>query len=224
MTLFLDTANLVEVESYLKWGCFKGVTTNQEIFKKSGEKYSKDNYHRHIRRICELCEGLPVSVELTGSVLGAVDEAKTLSHLADNVVIKVPMWNNGSGLKIIHELDKQKIKTNATVLMKSSQAIMAAEAGADYVSLFYRRICDAHSLEYAKKAFTDTRKYLDDQGLKGRIIAGSIRQTNDILSVFKAGAHIVTVKPALLESLVNDPSTEKTIAEFDNAWKEYTRG
>ena len=225
--LFLDTANLKEIEDYLKWGCFRGVTTNPKILQSSGERYSKEAYHKNIRRICDLVDG-PVSVELTGSVLNACDEGATLHRLADNVVVKVPMWPDGVGMKVIALLHEKRIPVNATVLMKSSQAILAADAGAEYVSLFYRRMCDYGGLEATKKEFSTLKEYL--KGSSTKIIAGSIRQPIDVVNCLKYGADIVTVPPKnkkyphLLWELVNHPKTEATIAEFDAAWREYTSG
>jgi transaldolase len=225
--LFLDTANIKDIEEYMRWGCFSGITTNQGIWLKSGQRFSKENYHANIKRICELADGHSVSVELTGTVLSALDEAKTLRGIADNVVVKVPMWPDGRGLKIIRELVNLHIPVNATVLMKASQAIFAAEAGASYVSLFYRRMCDASSLEATRWEFEVTHSYIAEQGLPAKIIAGSIRQPIDIINAFKIGADIVTIPtgnkdhPDLLRDLVNHPKTEKTIMEFDAAWREY---
>jgi transaldolase len=218
--LFLDTANIRDIENFLQWNCFKGITTNPRIVSQSGEKYSKENYHRSIRRICELMNG-PVSVELSGSVLGAFEEAQVLRGLADNVVVKVPMWPNGAGMKIISLLTEKKIPVNATVLMKGSQAILAAEAGAEYVSLFYRRMIDASSHDATKQEFAIIRDYLDTEKLHCKIIAGSIRQGIDVTNAFKLGADIVTIPPKILTELVNNDATDKTIAEFDRSWKEY---
>ena len=220
MMLFLDTANIRDIENFLAWGCFKGVTSNPRIIQGSGEKYSKEGYHRHIRRICELVKG-PVSVELSGSVLGAFEEAQLLRGLADNVVIKVPMWPNGTGLKVISLLVEKGIPVNATVLMKASQAILAAEAGATYVSLFYRRMIDASSHDATKAEFSIIRDYLDVEKLHCKIIAGSIRQGIDVTNAFKLGADIVTVPPKILTELTNNDATDKTIAEFDAAWRQY---
>jgi transaldolase len=220
MMLFLDTANIRDIENFLTWGCFHGCTTNPKIVSQSGEKYSKEAYHRGIRRICELVNG-PVSVELSGSVLGAIEEAQVLRSLADNVVVKVPMWPNGAGMKIISLLVEKDIPVNATVLMKGSQAILAAEAGAEYVSLFYRRMIDTSSHDATKYEFGMARDYLDAEKLHCKIIAGSIRQGIDVTNAFKLGADIVTIPPKILTELVNNDATDKTIAEFDRSWKEY---
>jgi transaldolase len=220
--LFLDTANIRDVTEYLQWGCFRGVTTNQKIWQTSGQAYSKEKYHQNIKTICSLTKG-PVSVELAGSMLDAVDEAEELVGLAGNVVIKVPMWPDGRGMKVINALVRRGVPVNATVLMKASQAILAAEAGAKYVSLFYRRMIDAGGSDYAKAEIQGTHRYLIDENIDSKIIAGSIRETLDIMAAFKAGADIVTIPTKFLPDLVNHPKTDETIAEFDAAWREYIK-
>ena len=221
--LFIDSANVKEVADLGWWGCFRGVTTNPRIWLGSGQKYSKEAYKENIRRLCEVAEGNPVSVELTGSVLGAVEEAQELHAInRDQIVIKVPMWPNGVGLKVIKLISDVDIRVNATCLMTATQAVLASDAGASYVSLFYRRMIDDMGEKQTDKEFR-VASDLIDQNLSP-IIAGSIREPGDVIKCLDLGAQIVTVTPKIIKELPNHPKTEETIAEFDKAWREYIRG
>jgi transaldolase len=221
--LFIDSANVREVEELGWWGCFGGVTTNQKIWLASGQKYSKEAYKENIRRLCEVAEGNPVSVELTGSVLGALEEAQELHAInPDQIIIKVPMWPNGTGLKVIKLITDEDIRVNATCLMTAIQAVMASDAGASYVSLFYRRMADCMGAQQTDKEFR-VASDLIDQNLSP-IIAGSIREPGDVIKCLDLGAQIVTVTPKIIKDLPNHPKTEETIAEFDKAWRDYIRG
>jgi transaldolase len=232
MTIFLDTAKIDEIEKAVDLGVVHGVTTNPNIFKESGLKYSKEVYFSSILDICDLVRG-PVSVELTnskGSIDELVREACELSDIdGDYVVIKVPMWGDGKGLSVIKELTEKGIPTNATCLMSPSQAILAMEAGARYVSLFFNRILDWNNKELAavEDAFRLAHIYLLEHGADweppAEIIAGSIRSPLDVPLAFSYGADIVTVKYEVLMGMITHPRTESTIKEFDEAWSTFTK-
>ncbi|MBW2671978.1 MAG: fructose-6-phosphate aldolase [Deltaproteobacteria bacterium] len=225
MTLFLDTANLDEIREIAELGVIRGVTTNQKILLKSGVSY--DNYKEVIREICELVQG-PVSVELTRTyapVHSLVSEARELAEINGWVVVKVPMWSDGRGLAVINQLSEMDIKTNATCLMSARQGVLAAEAGATYVSLFYNRMIEELSTRtLAMEEIFRMRTYLEDHDLDTKIIAGSIRNPNDVMECFNAGAHIVTVPYKHLKALIPHPRTESTIREFDEAWEKLKEG
>ncbi len=221
MTIFVDSANIEDIKKALAWGVCRGVTTNPKIAASSGVRYSPEAYRENIKRICGLVLG-PVSVELTntlGLVPELVREAAELHNIdREHVVVKVPMWGSGKGLEVIHDLNLLGIPTNATCLMTGAQAILAAEAGADYVSFFYRRMLDA-GLSYGE----EVGRYRDAVGLKAKVIAGSIREPADVTDALRC-ADIVTVPPKILWELPKQPKTEATIAEFDEAWRKYTHG
>ena len=230
MTLFVDSANLGDIEKAISWGVCRGVTTNPKIAAGSGVKYSPEAYRDNIRRICELVNG-PVSVELTntmGLVPELVREAAELYNIdRGKVVVKVPMWGSGKGLEVIHDLAVLGVPTNATCLMNAAQGILAAETGAKYVSLFYRRMRDYYGqfqeeFDHVAAEFGDLSRYLC--GKDCELIAGSIRELRDVVDCFTLGTDIVTVPPKILWELPKHPKTEATIAEFDEAWRKYTHG
>lgn len=222
MTLFLDTAKIEHIKHILSWAVVKGLTTNQAIFLKSGRKH--EDFTRTVKEICDLVK-MPVSIELTQTLLddhALISEAMSLCEISEWVNIKVPMWGDGRGLVIIKELKEKRIKVNATCMMNAIQGVLAAEAGADYVSLFYGRINDYHQDgDAGKKSISTLRKYLDDHELSSQIIAGSMRKPRDVFDCLKAGAHIVTVPYAILVKLPFHLRTESTIRDFDDAWREF---
>ncbi len=223
MTLFFDSANIKEIRYVASLGIIRGVTTNQKIFLKSGVK----DYLATINEICGLVKG-PVSVELTKTSESdqvLVDEAAGLRDISTWVNIKVPMWGDGRGLRIVRSLTKQKIPVNMTCMMSADQGILACEVGVDYASLFYNRIIDYSGRRSAgQREIALLRDYIDNHGLFTQIIAGSIRSPSDVMECFEAGAHIVTIPYPIMKKLPFHPRTESTIKEFDDAWKEFVEG
>jgi len=132
------------------------------------------------------------------------------------------MWGDGRGLIIIKQLKEKGISVNATCMMNAIQGVLAAEAGADYVSLFYGRINDYHQdRDAGVKQISTLRIYLDEHELSSQIIAGSMRKPRDVFDCLKAGAHIVTIPYEILLKLPFHVRTESTIKEFDQAWQEF---
>lgn len=213
--LFLDTASLVELKKFLAWGVIEGITTNQKLF-----AMEKDcAFEQRVRDLCAQIDG-PVSVETTSHDYGElVEEGRYYSSLAPNVIVKVAMYRDGTGLRVVKTLASEHIKTNVTALMSAQQALLAAKAGATYVSLFYRRIKDAG--QDPEREIRMCAELLDRGVLSCKIIAGSIRDPQDVLSAAIAGAHIVTVPPKILEQMPYHAKTEETIREFDHAWEEF---
>ena len=216
MEFFLDTASAEEVKKILPWGVLSGLTTNQKIFLQEG---GVDFKQRAIELIT-LVNG-PVSLELTtNNVTDMVREAREYySWEPKRVVVKVAMKGDGTGLEAIHELSAEGIPINATVMMAPIQAVLAAKAGASYVSLFFNRIRD--SGEDPILAIRQTRTLLDMSQFKAKIIAGSIRQSKDVVEAAIAGAHILTVPYKIMAQLPFHPKSEETIQEFDKAWQDF---
>ena len=215
MEFFLDTASIDEVKKILPWGIISGLTTNQKIFLQEGGVDFK-------KRALELISlvNAPVSLELTN--IDSIREAREYySWDTKHVVVKVAMRGNGSGLEIIHELHSEGIPVNATVMMTTAQAVLAAKAGASYVSLFFNRIRDAG--EDPVLAIKQTRSILDESRLTAKIIAGSMRNPSDVIDAAIAGAHILTVPYKIMTQMPFHPKSEETIQEFDNAWKEFLK-
>ncbi len=218
MEIFLDTANINEIKDILPWGIISGITTNQKIF--CNEKGC--NFKGRTLEILSLFNG-PLSVELTktgGTDRDLIDEAAAYSKWnPKNITIKVPMFSNGRGLKIVSQLHKRRVKTNMTALMSTNQVMLAAKAGATYASIFYNRVKDAG--EDADRVVRESRALLDRMNTKTKIIVGSIRKPEDVTQAAIAGAHIVTIPYKILVQMPFHKKTEETIVEFDRAWQEF---
>ncbi len=216
--VFIDTANVEDVVLWSKRGVVDGVTTNQKIFLSEGSI----DFRQRVLAICDAVPLKSVSVELTGQgTANLLSEALDLATWRPNIVIKVPMTPDGCGLEVISSLAAKGIATNATVMMSVEQLLLAARAGATYVSHFFNRARDAGEdprLEIAK-----ARRFLDAGGLEAKIIAGSIRTSKDVGDAYDAGADIVTIPPKILLGMLNHPKTVETLKEFDAAWEEFSR-
>jgi len=238
LTIFVDSANIQEIQKWVvEYGVAKGVTTNQKIFLEE----KGINFETRIKDILNtLPEGCPVSVELTktnSTDKDLIEEAILYKTLEDNnkhgvIVIKVPMWGDGRGLRIANKLVEKAIPVNMTCCMSVNQAILACEMDVPFVSFFYNRIIDYDKTvgkQYPGSGagfvvIHQTRNIIEQQEYETQIIAGSIRKPDDVEECFRAGAHIVTIPPKILKQLPFHPKTEETIKEFDEAWKQFIRG
>ena len=220
MEIFLDTASAKEIREILPWGIITGVTTNQKIF--SGEKGI--NFKARISEILSLVDG-PLSVELTntcGSDDDLVEEAVEYSSWnPKNIVIKVPMFGDGRGLRVVNRLRTKDIRTNVTCLITVNQVLLAAKAGATYASIFFNRVRDA-GLD-AVKTIQESMQILREGGLSTKIIVGSIRKPEDVHEITVAGPHVITIPYKILMQMPFHQKTEDTIKEFDQAWLEFTQ-
>ena len=210
MEIFADTANLNELQEFNSWGVIDGCTTNPIICVKSGIT----DFEGHMKKILAMIDG-PVSIEVTTNDL---DEMLMQAHMfatwGDNVVVKLPM--NIPGLKATKVLSEEGIKTNVTACMSTKQAILAAKAGATYVSIFWARIED---MGYdASIVVKDTREILDKHRMQSKIIIGSFRSMSHIITAMKTGAHVLTIPSDLLKNMHWNPRTESTINEFLDQW------
>ena len=214
--VYIDTASIDDLLTWQKRGIVRGVTTNQKIFLTEGSV----NFRQRVEGICDIVPDLPVSIELT--CRGAermTAEAIAFSAWRPNIVIKVPVTADGTGLQVICSLSRAGHRTNATLMMTAEQLILALSAGANYVSLFFNRSRDGGEdpcLEIAR-----ARRFIEAGGYQAKIIAGSIRRPKDVAEAFDAGADIVTVPPKILEAMLHHPKTEETADEFDAAWKSF---
>ena len=228
---FIDSANPEEIREIAQWGCVKGITTNPKIMLNANKSQSREELLDSILNVADEFSIPHVSVELTASrdFKALVKEAEMLNDLSDLTVIKVPMFTDGLGLRLISELYDRSIVTNATCLMSFNQAMLAAQSGADYVSLFYRRICDYHKVvDTAQQIVSDVRNYIDEMNHVciddiTQLICGSIRSVKDVEDCMIAGAHIVTVPYKIFKELPNHIKTDEAIKEFDDSWVEFQR-
>ena len=220
MELFLDTASVKEIREILPWGIITGVTTNQKIF--SVEKGI--NFKDRVFEILSLVNG-PLSVELTntaGSDDDLVMEAVEYSGWnAKNIVIKVPMFGDGRGLRIVNRLRERNIKTNVTCLITTNQVLLAAKAGATYASIFFNRVRDV-GLD-AVKTIQESMRIIREGDLSTKIIVGSIRKPEDVHEIAVAGPHVITIPYKVLVQMPFHQKTEDTIKEFDHAWLEFRK-
>jgi transaldolase len=217
--VFIDTASLEELVTWLRRGIVDGITTNQKIFLTEG----RINFRERVVAICDAAPNVPVSVELTERGVGAlVSEATTYASWRPNIVIKVGMTVDGDGLEVVAKLARAGFATNATLMMTAEQLLLAARAGATYISLFVNRARDAGEDPYREIA--KARRFLDAGRYQSKIIAGSIRAPKDVGEAYDAGADIVTIPPKILAAMLNHPKTAETAQEFDAAWAEFRQG
>jgi len=217
MPIFLDTGNIKEIEKYLKMGIIRGVTTNPTILLKDGVTGGIMGVRARSVEIARLIDPLPLSVEVTtNDPLLMRSQAQDLAALAPNINIKITIHGpNGElqNLEVIHELEVQRnIRVNVTAMMSAQQCLVAAMAGATYVSLFGGRVAN---MGYNPcQEITRLRKVLDNFNLKAKIIIGSTREVLNIIEWLGAGAHFVTVVPNLLEGMIIHPYSKETIRQF----------
>ncbi len=213
MAIFLDSSDLNELRQLMGTGIVTGITTDPLIISKENPGV---DLKTHILEIISMAR-LPTSVELTTeSEAEMLAEARTYARWhPKHVVIKVPLTE--IGLRVINTLERQdNTPVNVTCVMSFNQAYLSALAGATYVSIFSGRVRDM-GYEPAE-IIEQTRTVLDREKLKAQIIVGSIRHLGDVNEALHAGAHIVTVPPAILRKMLWNPRTTETIREFNDAW------
>jgi len=213
--IFLDTASLTEIEEFSRWGIVDGVTTNQKIFLSEGGV----DFKKRVLDICNIVHG-PISVETTKSAVPEmIQEAKEYASWHGNVVVKVAMFGDGRGLQVVSRLAEAGVKTNMTVMMTYNQLILAAKAGATYVSLFYNRSKEAG--EDPLRIIRDYVATARESRLAARLIVGSVRTPEDVSAAVAAGAHIMTIPSKVLRQMPFNKRSEETIDEFDKAWQDF---
>lgn len=211
MQIFLDSANAVEIEKWLGEGVVDGVTTNPSIMLKDGIS----DIEQSARQLCALLGDRPVSVEVTTNDRDEmIRQAQAFVQWGGNIVIKVPVINEhgDSCLRVINALNREGILVNATAILSFSQAILAAKAGATYVSIFAGRIADEGG--DAEAVIRSVRRWLDEWGYAAKIIVGSVRTVMDIQTAAMAGAHIITIPPQFLPKMVDHKYTRETVRQF----------
>ena len=221
MKFFIDTAQLSEISQALDWGCVSGVTTNPTLYARTGGDISA--FPEHMKAICRMCEGMPVSVEtVAADADGMVADGLRLAAIADNVVVKLPV--SEAGLSACHRLARQGVRTNMTLVFSALQALLAAASGARYVSPFIGRIDDIgqDGAEQLASVVECLRKgACEGANPDGRVevIAASVRSVEHVTQAALAGADIVTVPFAVLKKCLVHPLTTQGIASFEADWK-----
>jgi transaldolase len=209
MKFFIDTANLVQIKEANDLGILDGVTTNPSLMAKEGIK-GTEAVMQHYKAICEIVDG-DISAEVISTDFeGMVEEGKKLAAIHPNIVVKVPMIKDG--IKAIKWFTQNVIKTNCTLVFSAGQAILAAKAGATYVSPFIGRIDD--SGWDGMDLIHQIRNIYDVQGFKTEILAASIRNPNHIISCAQAGADVCTCPLSSILGLLKHPLTDLGLAQF----------
>jgi len=210
MKIFIDTANINEIKEAVSLGLIDGVTTNPTLISKEN-RIAVDL----LKDICSLVSG-PVSAEVIGlSAPDMIREARQLSKIAKNIVIKIPLVKEG--LKAVKALSCEGIKTNVTLCFSASQALLVAKAGADYVSPFIGRLDDISQvgMDLVKDILTIYKTY----GFKTQIIVASVRNPVHVVDAALLGADIATLPLAVIEQLIKHPLTDIGIQRFLDDWK-----
>ena len=210
MKLFIDTANVEEIRAANELGVICGVTTNPSLIAKEGR-----NFEEVVTEITEIVDG-PISAEVISSeCAGMVEEAKRLTKIHKNIVIKIPM--TVEGLKAVNILSKIGIKTNVTLIFSSTQALLAARAGATYVSPFLGRLDDIGV--DGMKLIEEIVSIFTLHNITTEIIAASIRNSIHVVNAAKIGAHIATVPYNVIIQMTKHPLTDAGIEKFMKDWK-----
>lgn len=210
MRIFIDTANLEHIKEVSSWGVLDGVTTNPTLIAKEG-----CDFRTRVEEICRVVDG-PISAEAVSTdAEGMIREARELSKIHKNIVVKIPMTEEG--LKAVKVLSKEGIKTNVTLVFSPNQALLAAKAGATYVSPFVGRLDDiSHDgMDLVRTIVTIFRNY----GYKTEVIAASIRHPVHVTEAALAGAHIATVPYEVLKKMVRHNLTDEGIQKFLKDWE-----
>ncbi|NBB88358.1 MAG: fructose-6-phosphate aldolase [Bacteroidetes bacterium] len=209
MKFFIDTANLNEIEEAKDLGILDGVTTNPSLMAKEGIT-GKDNIFSHYKKICEIVEGDVSAEVISTDFKGMIAEADELVDIAPNIVVKIPMIKDG--VKALAHLSERDIKTNCTLVFSAGQAILAAKAGATYLSPFIGRVDDIswNGIELVEQ-IADI--YLG-QGFETEILAASIRSAKHIVDSAEAGADVVTCPLSSILGLLKHPLTDIGLEKF----------
>lgn len=206
----LDTAEIDEIRAAARWGVLDGVTTNPTLFAKVGGSYDDV-----LREICDITPG-PVSAEVVAEdVDGMVREGSHFAALASNIVVKVPM--SEEGLEAIARLAKEGIPTNCTLIFSANQGLLAAKAGASLLSPFVGRLDDmnANGMQVIRE-LTDIVKL---HSLEAEVLVASIRHPRHVTEAAIAGAHIATVPLKVLRQMIHHPLTDSGISQFRQDWQ-----
>jgi transaldolase len=210
MQLFLDTAKVAEIAQGLEWGMVDGVTTNPTLLAKEGRRYLEA-----VKEIARLCPG-PVSGEVLSTEFDAIlREGRTLAELADNVVVKVPL--TPAGLRAVRALRDEDITTNVTLCFSAAQALLAAKAGAGYISPFVGRLDDIG--ENGMALIAQVCEVYDNYDFDTQVLVASVRHPVHVVEAARLGADVATLPFKILEQLYRHPLTDLGLERFLADWK-----
>lgn len=211
MKLFIDTANIEEIKEIGDWGVICGVTTNPSLIAKEGRDFKEV-----IKEITTILDG-PISAEVISlEKEGMIEEARELAKIHPNIIIKIPMTSEG--LRAVRVLNEEGIKTNVTLVFSPSQALLAARAGATYVSPFVGRMDDIGN--EGIDIIEDIVEIYNIHKIETEIIAASIRHPMHVLDAAKQGSHIATIPYNVFLQMVEHPMTDIGLENFLKDWEE----
>jgi transaldolase len=214
MKFFIDTANLEQIKEAQKLGILDGVTTNPSLMAKEGITGEK-NILDHYTKICEIVDGDVSAEVISVDFDGIIKEGEALAKLNNQIVIKVPMIEDG--VKAIRYFSDKGLKTNCTLVFSSGQALLAAKAGATYVSPFIGRLDDVST--DGLNLINEIREIYDNYGYKTEILAASIRHTMHIIDCAKIGADVITSPISAIKGLLKHPLTDIGLQKFLSDFK-----
>jgi len=210
MKFFIDTANIKEIEELVPTGFVDGVTTNPSLIAKNGDDMAKT-----IKAICSIVSG-PVSAEVTATDFNKMlEEGQYLSSLAKNVTIKVPLTFNG--LKVCKVLREKNIMVNVTLCFSAAQALLAAKAGASFISPFVGRLDDIG--ENGMSLIENIVIMYENYGFETEVLVASVRSPQHVIDAAVIGAHVATLPPKVIHDLYEHPLTKKGLDAFLDDWK-----
>ena len=209
MKFFIDTADLAEIKEANDLGILDGVTTNPSLMAKVGIS-GKENVMNHYKAICEIVDGDISAEVISTDYEGIIKEGEELASLHENIVVKVPMIKDG--IKAIKYFSSKGIKTNCTLIFSSGQALLAAKAGATYVSPFLGRLDDIST--DGIELIDQIRLIFDNYAYQTEILAASIRHPMHIIQCAEIGADVTTSPLKAILALLNHPLTDKGLAQF----------
>jgi transaldolase len=212
MKFFLDTANVDEIRSFQDMGIVDGVTTNPTLLAR--EKHRGD-FREVLKEICSIVNG-PVNGEVVGETHEQMfEEGMKLARIHENIVVKIPMTREG--MKTVHALHAEGIQTNVTLIFTPNQALIAAKAGANFVSPFIGRLDDIS--HFGVEVVRDSVTIFSNYGIETEVLAASLRSPTHVVDCATAGAHIATMPTAVLERMFKHPLTDSGIEQFLKDWK-----
>ncbi|MFA6049239.1 MAG: fructose-6-phosphate aldolase [Candidatus Micrarchaeia archaeon] len=210
MKIFIDTANIEKIREAAAIGLIDGVTTNPSLVAKEGR-----DFKAVVKEISQIVDG-PISAEvLSDKANEMVAEAAEINKWGSNIVIKLPMTKEG--LKAAKQLSAKKIKTNVTLVFSANQALLAAKAGATYVSPFVGRLDDAGN--NGMQVIAEIMQIYKNYGFGTQVIVASVRHPIHVVEAAKLGAHVATIPPEVIDKMFSHPLTDKGLAAFASDWK-----
>ncbi len=210
MEIFADTANLPAIRRFVDMGILDGITTNPTLLAKEGR-----DFRSQIDEIVSIVEG-PVNVEVISTEAGGmVKEGRDYAKIAPNIVVKCPM--TAEGLKAVRILGRERLRTNVTLVFSPNQALLAAKAGAAYVSPFIGRLDDAGHV--GMEVVRDTLQIYHNYNIQTKVLVASIRHPVHVVEAAKLGAHVATMPPEVLDKLLLHPLTDVGLKRFLDDWE-----